>query len=313
MVAAAPMLLSSTRSAPAGGDWVLEPKWDGFRFLYRLAEKGQATCWTRHGNRHDRKLPYIDAELRDLFPDETVLDGELVALGRGPDGVVRHDFERLRAVHATRSPHRPSARNPALQYVIFDALEVGGEDLRGRSWEERRAALETLIKSKPSAMHVSLTETLDPSQECHDRLIAAGFEGSVYKRRSSIYRCGHRSGSWLKRKARHELNVVVRPFVTREGIVERVSCSVTVDSELVPVGYAEVWRSELRERLARHPDRSSGHRASVSFSSVSARGELREARLTVLESPEPAPNVGPRELFRMPGVTPPVSDLEGDR
>ena len=275
------MLLSSTRSAPADGDWVLEPKWDGFRFLCRLSRDGEVCCWTRHSRRYDGKLPYIDADLRERFPEETVLDGELVALGRGRDGAVRHDFERLGSVLASASPHRPSAESPALHYVVFDALELGGEDLRGRTWEERHAALEALVET-PSD-HLSLTETLEPSDNCHERLIAAGFEGSVYKRRSSTYRCGHRSGSWLKRKARHELDVVIRPLLTREGIVERVSCALPMDGEPIPVGYAVVWQSELREMLAARPNEFSGHRASVAFSSVSARGELREARLTALD------------------------------
>ena len=281
MADVAPMLLSTTDSEPTGGEWVLEPKWDGFRFLYRLSGDGAATCWTRHGKRHDRKLPYIDTELRDLFPDETVLDGELVALGRGPDGVVRHDFERLRSVLATGSAHRPSAQSPSLQYVVFDVLELGGEDLRRRTWRGRRAALEASVDAPTD--HVSLTETLEPSEECHERLIAAGFEGSVYKRRSSTYRCGQRSGSWLKRKARHELDVLIRPLLTREGIVERVSCTLPMDDELVRVGYAEVRRPEVRELLAAQPEEFSGHLAGVVFSSVSARGELREARLVALE------------------------------
>src|SRR5829696_411633 len=283
MATVAPMLLSTTRSQPIGRDWVLEPKWDGFRFLYRLSGDGAATCWTRHANRHDRKLPYIDAELRGLFPDETVLDGELVALGRGPDGVVRHDFERLRSILATRSAHRPSAQIPALQYVVFDGLELGGEDLRDRSWRERRAALEAAVAAPTD--HVSLTETLEPLEECHERLIGAGFEGSVYKRRSSTYRCGQRSTSWLKRKARHELEVVIRPLLTREGIVERVSCALPVDDRLVRVGYAEVLQTEARERLAAQSEELGS--ASVVFSSVSARGELREARLVALA---PVPN-----------------------
>jgi bifunctional non-homologous end joining protein LigD len=284
MASVAPMLLSSTRSTPVGEDWVLEPKWDGFRFLYRLSGDGAATCWTRHANRHDRKLPYIDTELRDLFPDETVLDGELVALGCGPDGVVRHDFDRLRSILATGSAHRPSTQTPALQYVVFDVLELGGEDLRDRTWRERRAALEAAVEAPTD--HVSLTETLEPSEQCHERLIAAGFEGSVYKRRSSTYRCGHRSASWLKRKARHQLEVVIRPLITRAGIVERVSCRLPVDDRLVRVGYAEVVQAEVRERLAAQPEAFDGHRGSVVFSSVSARGELREARLV---APDPIP------------------------
>ena len=106
----------------------------------------------------------------------------------------------------------------------------------------------------------------------------------VYKCRSSTYRCGQRSASWIKRKARHELDVLIRPLLTRKGIVERVSCDLPVDERLIRVGYAEVLEAKVRERLAAHPEELAS--ASVAFSSVSARGERREARLV---SPEPVP------------------------
>jgi hypothetical protein len=80
------------------------------------------------------------------------------------------------------------------------------------------------------------------------------------------------------------LDVLMRPLLTRKGIVERVSCDLPVDERLIRVGYAEVLEAKVRERLAAHPEELAS--ASVAFSSVSARGELREARLV---SPEPVP------------------------
>src|SRR5215210_3375160 len=169
-----PMLLGSTTSCPASGDWVLEPKWDGYRFLFELSPKG-VRCWTRHGKRHDGKLPYIEEPLTDLFPTGTVLDGELVALGRDSDGDVRHDFGRIGAVLGTKHPHRPTADKPALHYVVFDVLRLAGRDLRERLWFERREELEAHLDS--SWEGVSLTDTLEASDACHERLVAAGFEG----------------------------------------------------------------------------------------------------------------------------------------
>src|SRR3712207_7387008 len=55
--------------------------------------------------------------------------------------------------------------------------------------------------------------------------------GSVYKRRDSRYASGRRSRSWLKRKARHELEVVIGHLVRNQGKVERASCSVARSEE----------------------------------------------------------------------------------
>jgi ATP-dependent DNA ligase len=109
----------------------LEPKWDGYRFLVELSPKG-VRCWTRHGKRHDGKLPYIEEQLADLFPKGTVLDGELVALDRDKHGEVRHDFGRIGAVLGTKHPHRPTPEKPVLHYVVFDVLGLRREGARGQ-------------------------------------------------------------------------------------------------------------------------------------------------------------------------------------
>jgi bifunctional non-homologous end joining protein LigD len=274
------MLLGSATSSPANDGWVLEPKWDGFRFLFELSPDDCVGCWTRHGKRHDGKLPYIEEQLTGLFPGGAVVDGELVALGRSSDGAVRHDFGRIGSVLGSQSPHRPSPESPALHYVVFDVLALEGQDLRNRPWSERRSVLEACFGS--ALANVSLTDTLEASEACHERLLEAGFEGSVYKRQNSRYLSGRRSNSWLKRKARHELEVVLGRVVRNREKVDRASCAIQhLDGQLSKVGYAEVWDPELRERLASGLDTRS-RRAMVCFSSVSARGELREARLTAI-------------------------------
>ena len=276
------MLLGSTKTAPIGDDWVLEPKWDGYRFLFELSPRG-VRCWTRHGKRHDGKLRYIEEQLAEVFPHGAVLDGELVALGRDEHGEVRHDFGRIGAVLGASYPHQPGADKPALHFVAFDLLGLEGRDLRDSPWLERREALDAHFDS--SRENVSLTDTLPASEECHERLIAAGFEGSVYKRRDSRYASGRRSTSWLKRKARHELEVVLRHLVRDGGRVERAGCAIPAsDGRLVGVGWAEVWDPLVRDALACAATAHEPTRAKVCFSSYSARGELRETRVTELSS-----------------------------
>jgi ATP-dependent DNA ligase len=47
------MLSTAIRSWPEGGDWVLEPKFDGFRVLIEVTSDRRVRAWSRHGNQAD--------------------------------------------------------------------------------------------------------------------------------------------------------------------------------------------------------------------------------------------------------------------
>jgi ATP-dependent DNA ligase len=67
---------------PDGPEWIYEIKLDGYR-LQAVKNKGKVTLYSRRKNILNKKFDYI-AEALDFLPDETVIDGKLVALG--PDG-----------------------------------------------------------------------------------------------------------------------------------------------------------------------------------------------------------------------------------
>ena len=75
----------------------------------------------------------------------------------------------------------------------------GGADLRAAPWSERRARLEELLAGADGA--VRLTPVLEASPALHAALVADGWEGTVAKRTTGRYRCGHRSASWVKLKS----------------------------------------------------------------------------------------------------------------
>jgi ATP-dependent DNA ligase len=73
-----PMLSTAIRSWPDGGDWVLEPKFDGFRLLIEVGSDG-ARAWSRHGTNLTGNVGDLLAAFAGVAPG-TVFDGELVAL-----------------------------------------------------------------------------------------------------------------------------------------------------------------------------------------------------------------------------------------
>jgi bifunctional non-homologous end joining protein LigD len=79
---------------PDGPEWTYEIKLDGYR-LEVVRKSRMTTLYSRRENVLNQRFPYIATALQDL-PNETVIDGELVALG--PDG--RPDFNSNRRIRS---------------------------------------------------------------------------------------------------------------------------------------------------------------------------------------------------------------------
>jgi bifunctional non-homologous end joining protein LigD len=130
MAAPEPMLSVSARRWPAGGRWVLQPKWDGFRLLVEIDREGDTRAWSRHGTDLTARLGSLFAPLTDVARG-TTFDGELVAVSER-DGKPTQDFATVTRAVFTGRP----AATDRLPFVAFDVLGVAGEDLRrarGRS------------------------------------------------------------------------------------------------------------------------------------------------------------------------------------
>jgi ATP-dependent DNA ligase len=74
---------------PEGPEWTYKIKLDDYR-LAAVRSAGRTTLYSRRKNVLNQRFCFIATALKDL-PDDTVIDGELVAVG--PDG--RTDFNLL--------------------------------------------------------------------------------------------------------------------------------------------------------------------------------------------------------------------------
>ena len=266
------MLLTTAQEWPAGGDWVLEPKWDGYRFVAHV-ENGSARCWTRHGTEVTARVGVVARELVELLPDHSIVDGELVALASGPAGEPGQDFNRLWGTVFGRGEDR-------LSLVVFDAPVLAGEQLAAAPWHQRREALEAAVPAGGAA--VSLIDVFAADRGVHEHLVALGFEGSVLKRRDGRYHAGRRSRDWRKLKTRSSSAAVVEVAVADRGtgIVECVGCRAADDPDRLT--WATVWSPAHRRRLTRDPRGAIGRHAAVSYTHRTIAGALREARLSDL-------------------------------
>ena len=118
-----PMLLLRTDKLPEGPDWLIELKLDGYR---ALAIKSGGTVKLRSRNDNNFNSRYL-AILRALasMPDETVIEGEVVALDE--DG--RPSFNTLQNYGAAGVP---------LHFFIFDLLMLQGREVIGEPLVKRR-------------------------------------------------------------------------------------------------------------------------------------------------------------------------------
>jgi ATP-dependent DNA ligase len=82
------MLARLARELPAG-DFLYEPKWDGFRCL-AFRDGDDVFLQSRHGRPFARYFPEISEAIAKLPDDGLVLDGELVIVRNG-----RFDFNAL--------------------------------------------------------------------------------------------------------------------------------------------------------------------------------------------------------------------------
>src|SRR3982750_2550557 len=119
-----PMLAKLSRDLPLG-DWLYEPKWDGFRSLAFVAG-GRVQLRSRHQRPFARYFPEI-VEALALLPD-CALDGEILVLANGDS-----DFGALlQRLHPSSSRVDRLRHETPASFVAFDLLTKDGEDLTRR-------------------------------------------------------------------------------------------------------------------------------------------------------------------------------------
>jgi ATP-dependent DNA ligase len=203
------MLARLARDLPLG-DYVYEPKWDGFRCL-GFACAASVDLRSRHQRPLARYFPELVAALSAL-PRSAVVDGEIVIPLLGGAG-----FEALLArLHPSPSRVARLARETPATLVAFDLLALGGEDLRARPFAVRRARLEALLARSPPALGVT-PASADPAaaRAWLEAPPGSAIDGVVAKRRDLPYAAGRRTMVKVKRERTAEC--VVGGFRTYAG------------------------------------------------------------------------------------------------
>lgn len=184
-------------SLPEGSLWSYELKLDGYRMEGVRTGAKAVTLYSRRENILNSKFPYIASALMGL-PEETVIDGELVALG--PDG--KPDFNLLQNFRSAEK---------RIIYYAFDILVHKGRDLKMRPLAERRDILYSVVEPTD---HIAISEVSNQTASQMLGFVRShGLEGVIAKRLDSVYLPGLRTGLWVKLRVNLGQEFVIGGYV----------------------------------------------------------------------------------------------------
>jgi ATP-dependent DNA ligase len=202
----APMLAKLADALPAAGNFLFEPKWDGFRaIVFRSAS--DVFIQSRDLRPLDRYFPELHDALGERLPGGCVLDGEIViATAHGLD----FDALQLR-LHPAASRVAKLARETPSSFVAFDLLAVDGANRMSTPQRERRALLEQLLTGVGPPVYVTpMTRDRDIATRWLAEFEGAGLDGVIAKPAESAYQPGKRA--LLKVKHARTADCVVAGF-----------------------------------------------------------------------------------------------------
>jgi ATP-dependent DNA ligase len=200
-----PMLATSVPAVP-DGDYVYEPKWDGFRCIV-FRDGDEVELGSRNERPLTRYFPEVVEAVKAQLPERCVVDGEIVIAGD-----VGLDFEALlQRIHPAASRVAMLAEATPASFVAFDLLALDEESLMGRPQSERRARLEQALTHSVAPVHLT-PATTDPAlaREWFTLFEGAGLDGVIAKPAGGAYAPDKRS--MLKIKHARTADCVVGAF-----------------------------------------------------------------------------------------------------
>ena len=201
------MLAKVAEALPDEGEFLFEPKWDGFRAIVFRPSAHQASLQSRDLRPFDRYFPELRDALIRLLPTGCIVDGEIVVATRG--GL---DFDALQQrLHPAASRVAKLAVATPASFVAFDLLAAGGKSLLESSQEERRAALEKLLVAARAPLYLTpATRNRALAATWLRDFEGAGLDGVIAKPLAAAYQPGKRA--MLKIKHARTADCVVAGF-----------------------------------------------------------------------------------------------------
>jgi DNA ligase 1 len=223
-------------------EWQAEWKWDGIRGQI-IKRDGQIFTWSRGEELITEKFPEF-ITLKDVLPDGTVIDGEIL----GFKNEAPLPFSMLQTRIGRKNVGKKLLTDVPVILYAYDLLELGGEDLRDLPLTERRQMLVNLIHkiNRSEVLRLSPELTFSDWKHLHElRAISREnfSEGIMLKRYTSSYEAGRKKGNWWKWKVDPYTIDAVLIYAQpghgrRAGLYTDYTFAVWKDEQLVPFAKA---------------------------------------------------------------------------
>ena len=244
----APMEADVAAELPAGGEWIYEPKWDGFRCL-AFRDGRKVELQSKAGKPLGRYFPDVVEALARLDAPSFVLDGEIVI---PVEGALSFDDLLLRIHPAASRVTRLAAEHPA-HFVAFDLLVDGaGKNRSGEPLHARREALAdfaTRFFDGHPDLHLSphTTELKEARRWLANK--RGGLDGVVAKLADAPYASGEHTGM-VKVKRMRSADCVVGGFRwSKNGrTIGSLLLGLYDQGKLYHVGFCSALNAEVRKQ-----------------------------------------------------------------
>lgn len=243
-----PMLAKLANALPVG-DYLYEPKWDGFRALVFRSQDG-VYLQSRDRRPLNRYFPELQAHLLQQVAKGCVLDGEIViATSEGLD----FDALQLR-LHPSASRVEKLARETPAAFIAFDLLAMGPHSLLSLAQAARREELARLLEDVGPPIYITpMTRDRKMALGWLKRFEGAGLDGVVAKPAEAAYQPGKRA--MIKVKHIRTADCVVAGFrwhKSGEGVIGSLLLGL-YDSKgvLQHVGVTSSFAMAMRRQLAK--------------------------------------------------------------
>jgi ATP-dependent DNA ligase len=243
------MLAKLAEKLPPEGEYLYEPKWDGFRALVFRSSDG-VYIQSRDLRPLDRYFPELHDALAAVLPKGCVLDGEIVIAG--PAGL---DFDALQLrLHPAASRVAKLAKETPAGFVAFDVLFSGGKSWMEKPQADRRAALEALLAKAAPPVHLTpATRERKVAADWLERFEGAGLDGVVAKPLDAPYQPGKRA--MIKVKHARTADCVVagfRWYKTGKDAVGSLLLGLYDDADVLQhVGVTSSFSMAVRKQLVK--------------------------------------------------------------
>jgi ATP-dependent DNA ligase len=283
--------------------WAVQPKKDGIRVLFHIGTDGVRITGrnisevTYRLTEHQENLGHLTLGWDSL--EGSILDGELVCpasvINTG-SSITASPLQAAVSILAT-SPEKAASiqagEDAHLEFHVFDIIRCQGKDVTKVALYQRLTLLHRVLRQVTNRFVEVVPTGIVGKRSIHDRILASGGEGTVWKRLDGLYFPGRRVRHWVKRKGNVSVEAVVSG--SKEGgnghtsLIGSVQFSVVeADGSLRPIAWVSGWSDEERNEMTNRDSAGKvilnpsflGRKAEIEGLDHSAKaGRIRHARI----------------------------------